>query len=95
MSQQTIPFFSLHAMQEAVRAEVLAATARVYDAEWYVLGPEVAQFEQAYSAFNQVAHTVGVSNGLEALTLALRAAPAMRCLFHPIPTSLLGWRYRT
>jgi dTDP-4-amino-4,6-dideoxygalactose transaminase len=73
MSQQTIPFFSVHAMQETVRAEVLAATARVYDAGWYVLGPEVTQFEQAYSAFNQVAHTIGVGNGLEALTLALRA----------------------
>jgi dTDP-4-amino-4,6-dideoxygalactose transaminase len=73
MSQQTIPFFSLHAMQAAVRAEVLAATTRVYDAEWYVLGPELTQFEQAYSTFNQVAHTIGVGNGLEALTLALRA----------------------
>lgn len=73
MSQQGIPFFSVSAMHAAVRAEILAATARVYDAGWYVLGPEVTQFEQAYSAFNQVAHTVGVGNGLEALTLALRA----------------------
>ena len=72
MSQYTIPFFSVHAMHAAVRAEVLAATARVYDAGWYVLGPEVTQFEQAYSIFNQVAHTVGVGNGLAALTLALR-----------------------
>jgi dTDP-4-amino-4,6-dideoxygalactose transaminase len=73
MSQPAIPFFSVHAMQAAVRAEVLAATARVYDAGWFVLGPEVTQFEQAYSGFNQVGHTVGVANGLEALTLALLA----------------------
>lgn len=73
MNKLAIPFFSVHAMQAAVREEVLAATARVYDAGWFVLGPEVAQFEQAYSAFNGVAHTVGVGNGLEALTLALRA----------------------
>ena len=73
MSQPVIPFFSSHAMQAAVRAEVLAATTRVYDAHWFVLGPEVTQFEQAYSAFNQVAHTIGVGNGLEALTLTLRA----------------------
>lgn len=46
---------------------------RVYDSQWYVLGPEVTQFEQAYSEFNRVAHTVGVGNGLDALTLALRA----------------------
>jgi len=60
-------------MHAAVRAEVLAALARVYDSNWYVLGEEVAQFEQEYSQFNKVAHTVGVGNGLEALTLALRA----------------------
>jgi len=60
-------------MHAALRAEVLAAVARVYDSNWYVLGEEVAQFEQEYSQFSGVAHTVGVGNGLEALTLALRA----------------------
>ncbi len=60
-------------MHAAVRAEVLAALARVYDSNWYVLGKEVAQFEQEYSQFNEVTYTVGVGNGLEALTLALRA----------------------
>ncbi|RZK28483.1 MAG: aminotransferase, partial [Hymenobacter sp.] len=60
-------------MHAAIREEVLSAMSRVYDSNWYVLGPEVTEFEQAYSAFNQVAHTVGVGNGLEALALALRA----------------------
>jgi dTDP-4-amino-4,6-dideoxygalactose transaminase len=74
MSQPVIPFFSLRATAHApVREELLAAIARVYDAGWLVLGSEVAQFERAYSEFSQVAHTVGVGNGLEALTLALRA----------------------
>lgn len=59
-------------MHAAVREEVLDAMRRVYDSQWYVLGPEVAQFEKAYSAFNRVAHTIGVGNGLEALALALR-----------------------
>jgi len=59
-------------MHAAVRAETLAAMARVYDSNWYVLGEEVAQFEQEYSQFSEVSHTVGVGNGLEALTLALR-----------------------
>ncbi|RYE22573.1 MAG: hypothetical protein EOP45_08050, partial [Sphingobacteriaceae bacterium] len=60
-------------MHAVIRAEVLEAMRRVYDSQWYILGPEVSKFEQAYSEFNQVAHTVGVGNGLEALTLALRA----------------------
>lgn len=68
-----IPFFSSQAMHAAIREEALEAMRRVYDSQWYILGPEVAKFEQAYSEFNQVAHTIGVGNGLEALTLALRA----------------------
>jgi len=60
-------------MHAAIRDEVLEAMRRVYDSQWYILGPEVTKFEQAYSDFNQVAHTVGVGNGLEALALALRA----------------------
>nr|GFC17853.1 UDP-glucuronic acid decarboxylase 6-like [Tanacetum cinerariifolium] len=72
VSKPIIPFFSSEAMHAAVRAEALAALTRVYDSNWYVLGEEVAQFEQEYSQFSGVAHTVGVGNGLEALTLALR-----------------------
>jgi len=60
-------------MHSAIREEMLAAMARVYDSNWYVLGKEVTQFEHTYSQFNQIAHTVGVSNGLEALALSLRA----------------------
>jgi dTDP-4-amino-4,6-dideoxygalactose transaminase len=73
VSKPFIPFFASEAMHAAVRTEVLAALAHVYDSNWYVLGEEVAQFEQEYSQFHKVAHTVGVGNGLEALTLALRA----------------------
>ena len=56
-----------------VREEIMAAVGRVYDSYWYVLGDEVKSFEQAYCVFNQVAQTVGVANGLDALVLALRA----------------------
>jgi dTDP-4-amino-4,6-dideoxygalactose transaminase len=60
-------------MHTAIRDETLEVMRRVYDSQLYILGPEVVKFEQAYSRFNQVAHTVGVGNGLEALTLILRA----------------------
>ncbi|RZK22135.1 MAG: hypothetical protein EOO63_18470, partial [Hymenobacter sp.] len=73
MQNLKIPFFSSQAMHAAIRQEVLAAMSRVYDSQWYILGEELAQFEQEYSAFSGVAHTVGVGNGLEALTLTLRA----------------------
>ncbi|MFD1872268.1 DegT/DnrJ/EryC1/StrS family aminotransferase [Hymenobacter bucti] len=73
MNNPTIPFFSSQPMHTAMREEALEAMRRVYDSQWYVLGPEVTEFERVYCEFNHVAHTVGVGSGLEALTLALRA----------------------
>ena len=68
----TVPFLSFQPQHGPAREEILAAVARVYDSHWYVLGEEVAGFEQAYAEFSGVAHTVGVANGLDALVLALR-----------------------
>ncbi len=50
-----------------------AAAARVLDSGVYILGPEVAAFEQEFAAYCGAAHAVGVANGTEALTIALRA----------------------
>lgn len=69
----TIPFLSFAPQHGPIRAEVLAAIADVYDRQWYVLGEQVSAFEAEYSAFNDVAHTVGVANGLDALHLGLEA----------------------
>lgn len=67
-----IPFLSFHPQHGPIREQIMAAMGRVYDSYWYVLGDEVKNFEQGYSAFNKVEHTVGVANGLDALVLALR-----------------------
>jgi dTDP-4-amino-4,6-dideoxygalactose transaminase len=40
---------------------------------WYVLGKEVALFEDEYAAYCDAKHCVGVGNGLDALHLGLRA----------------------
>lgn len=69
----TIPFLAFSPQHDPIREQVLAAIADVYDKQWYVLGEQVKSFEAEYSAFNQVAHTVGVANGLDALHLALEA----------------------
>ena len=68
-----IPFLSFTPQHQPIREEVLAAMARVYDNQWYVLGQAVADFEAAYAAFNQTSHCVGVANGLDALHLSLLA----------------------
>ncbi len=68
-----IPFLYFSPMHTAIKAEMQEAFNRVYDSNWYVLGNEVVQFENAYATFNQVKHVVGLSNGLDALYLALKA----------------------
>ncbi len=56
-----------------LRDGLLAATTRVLDSGWYVLGDEVDAFERAWSAWLGVEHAVGVASGSDALELALRA----------------------
>jgi len=68
-----IPFLDLQAINAAQRGELLAAFERVLDSGWYVLGQEVQAFEREYAAWCGAAHAVGVANGLEALSLVLRA----------------------
>jgi dTDP-4-amino-4,6-dideoxygalactose transaminase len=53
--------------------ELEAATKRVLHSGWYILGPELEAFEQAFAAYHGVAHAVGVANGTDAVELALRA----------------------
>lgn len=67
-----VPFLSFQPQHAPLRGALTDAFTRVYDSCWYVLGEEVRQFELEYAAFNRVAHTVGVANGLDALVLALR-----------------------
>ena len=68
-----VPFLDLKAINASQRAELLAAFERVLDSGWYVLGAEVTAFEREYAAWCGAAHAVGVGNGLEALSLVLRA----------------------
>ncbi len=52
--------------------QMLAATRRVLESGWYVLGTECKTFEQAWAARCGVAHGVGVANGMDAIEIALR-----------------------
>jgi dTDP-4-amino-4,6-dideoxygalactose transaminase len=60
-------------MHSEIRKEMQQAFTDVYDSYWYVLGKQVTQFEQEYAAYNQTNYCIGVSNGLDALHLALKA----------------------
>lgn len=68
-----IPFLSFADMHTPIRAEMLAAFEEVYDSYWYVLGGSVSTFEAAYARFSGTEYCVGLSNGLDALYLSLKA----------------------
>jgi dTDP-3-amino-3,4,6-trideoxy-alpha-D-glucose transaminase len=68
-----VPLFETSAPLAPLHDELRAAVARVLDSERYILGPEVHAFEQEFAAYCGVEHAVGVANGTEAITIALRA----------------------
>ncbi len=49
-----------------------AAIRRVVDRGWYVLGPEVEQFEASFASACGAAHGVGVGTGTDAIAIILR-----------------------
>ncbi len=73
MMAQSIPLVDLQAQYQSIGAEIDRAMRRVIETTSFILGPEVANFEQAFAAYCGVEHCVGVSSGTSALELALRA----------------------
>jgi dTDP-4-amino-4,6-dideoxygalactose transaminase len=68
-----IPLFDTSTPLAALRGELRAAVDRVLDSERYILGPEVSAFEREFADYCGAAHAVGVANGTDAITIALRA----------------------
>ena len=67
-----IPFLSFEHINRQIKAEILSAFESFFDKGWYILGDSVKKFELEYSVFNQTQFAVGVSNGLDALHIALK-----------------------
>jgi len=69
----SVPLFDAHTPRAALREEIRAAIDRVIDAERFILGPEVATFEQELADYCGASQAIGVGNGTDAITIALRA----------------------
>ena len=67
-----IPFLRLPASQPRIAREYQRQIARVVRRGNFILGEEVARFEAAFAKFCEARQCVGVANGTEALTIALR-----------------------
>lgn len=68
-----IPYLDLKAQYDSIRDELNAAALRVLASTNYILGEEVAAFEQEFAAYTQTRHAVGLNSGTSALHLALLA----------------------
>jgi dTDP-4-amino-4,6-dideoxygalactose transaminase len=72
-STTSIPFIALTRQYASIKDEVDSAIARVLARGWFILGEEVAAFEEEFAAYVGARYAVGVGSGTEALHLALWA----------------------
>ncbi|TYO96443.1 DegT/DnrJ/EryC1/StrS family aminotransferase [Desulfallas thermosapovorans] len=70
---QKIPFMNLPAQYAKIKPEIQQAINGVLDSASFIMGPEVQLFEQEFASFCRARYCVGVSNGTDALILALEA----------------------
>lgn len=68
-----IEFLSLKSVTAKYADEIHAAVRRVVDSGWYLQGAENEAFEKEYAGYTGTKFAVGCANGLDALTLILRA----------------------
>lgn len=66
-----VPMIDLRAQFEEVEGALREAVDRVLESQCYILGPEVEALESAIASLCGVRHAIGVSNGTDALLLAL------------------------
>jgi dTDP-4-amino-4,6-dideoxygalactose transaminase len=69
----TVPFLDVSAGTRELEPRLSEAVTRVVASGWYLLGAETAAFEREFAAYVGARCAVGVGNGLDAITLALRA----------------------
>lgn len=68
-----IPFIDLKFINAQYRQDLIEAATRVIDSGWYIQGTELKAFESEFADYCGTKHAIGVANGLDALTLTLRA----------------------
>lgn len=68
-----IPFLSFDGLHDPIKDDLKQAFSDVLDSNWFVMGSQLETFEKEYAEWNEVNHCIGVSSGLDAIILCLRA----------------------
>ena len=74
MANIRVPYLDLKAQYQSIKPEIDAAIARVLDSCQFVLGSEVAVFEEDFAKYCGAAECIALNSGTSALHLALLAA---------------------
>jgi len=95
-----IPFLDLNRVNAPYMHAIEEAAVRVLRSGWYILGNEVKEFERSFAAYCEAEYCIGTANGLDAITLILKAfafpkkseviVPANTYIASVLPLSFLG-----
>ena len=73
MHSQHVPLVDLQAQYQTIKQDILAAIETALDGMQLFLGPQQLAFEQEFAAYCDCRYGISLSNGTDALVLALRA----------------------
>lgn len=68
-----IPFAEIKPQYLALKAEIDAAIAEVFNTGWFILGKQCSAFEEEFAGYHNGGFAVGCASGTDAIHLALRA----------------------
>lgn len=68
-----VPYINLTLQHQSMKKEILSAVESVLDSGFFISGPEVEMFEERFANYCETKYAVGVSNGTDALILAMKA----------------------
>lgn len=75
-----IEFLNLKKINGQYKEEFSAMFQKVLDSGWFILGNEVKNFEEKFSAYCGTRHCIGVANGLDALILILEGYKELKIM---------------
>ena len=68
-----IPFLCLKATNQIYESQISEVVLQTLISGWYILGEQLNQFEIDFAKYCGTKHCIGVANGLDALTILLKA----------------------
>ncbi len=68
-----VKLLDLTAQYEKIRGEVMDAVTEVFDSQYFILGPKVAELEEQIAGYCNAKDAVGVASGSDAILLSLMA----------------------